>query len=235
MQNAILLRKLLQKDSMAFCRVYKKVIFECVSIIKNNIDVRYLNLVQYTRQTPALFEGWCNEICGLYDKIVLISQVSGRKYIISDQMKCAASWVNKKVQQCSLFSGDLNLHNIIFADGVHYYLDFEYWGFFDVDYILAKLIGSLFHHCTLFENQNYKVRDNEIYINYSTENNVKELVSLEFYKEELKGILVDFNKIKSFILAKLYFRLLRSLEDLDGKFASEQLTNVIGVLDMFNR
>ena len=180
-----------------------------------------------------------------YKDIILVSGVSHKSFKIEKEMKNAKRLIKMEPQQCSLFSGDINLHNVLCIGNELEYLDFEYWGYYDVDYIAAKIVGSLFKHCDILKTDSYKFSKNEIYIEYSTDICLQQLVSSGLYREKFIGVSVNFSRIKAFILSKLYFRLIKAFEYLYGeegdkfireknnKEAIRELTRVIGVLDLF--
>lgn len=194
------------KDKDRFYYIYLQMLSDCADVLRINASESFVPKVQYTGQTPNLLCQWCEEIGEKYRSIKLVSGVSGKKYNISEQMRRAKELISKVPACCALFSGDINLHNVLCIGSNVKYLDFEYWGYYDVDYIVAKIIGSLYKHCDCLEAINYYISENEIVIRYRIEDGLKHLFTMELYKEILTDIKVNFERIKAYILSKLFFR-----------------------------
>lgn len=243
--NSCSCNELFVKEREKFASLYVKMLTESFNVIRINANDCCVRTVNYTGQTPDILLAWCDLIEKKYKDIVLVSGISNKSFKIEKEMKKAKKLITMKPQQCSLFSGDFNLHNVLCVGNELKYLDFEYWGYFDVDYIVAKIIGSLFKHCDILSTDSYKIRGNEIYIEYNTDTYLQPLVSSGLYKEKLKGISVNFDRIKAYILSKLYFRFMKAFDYLyreeineltrekNMKEAIRELTRVIGVLDLF--
>lgn len=236
------LNELFAINPKLFKILYTKMLYECSDVIKRSCYSMYLDKMQYTGQTLELMNKWCDEISEKYQGIELINYISGKRYNISEQLQKAKKYINSKPNCCVLFNGDLNLHNVLCVRNDIKYIDFEYWGYYDLDYVIAKIIGSLYKHCKCFNVINYYSTKKEIGIRYELDEVISPLFSMDLYFEVLAGIKVNYERIKSYILAKLYFRFKNAYENLQMKNknnqnvinAVEDLTIILGVLDLFD-
>ena len=236
------LNELFSRDAKRFKSLYVKMLFECTNIIRTSYSSDCFEKMQYTGQTLELMSKWCDDIDEKYRGIELLNDVNGKKYNISEQIRKAKRLINLKPEYCVLFNGDLNLHNVLCANSGIKYIDFEYWGYYDLDYVVAKIIGSLYKHCKCLKVTKYCVDQNEFCIRYYVDEIVKQLFSIDLYMEAFVGVKVNYERVKAYILAKLYFRFMAAYDNWQIKNgnnqsierAIEELAIVLGVLDLFN-
>lgn len=231
-ENAISLSEVSRLKSAIFPQMCLLFFEECIEVIKENSTNYSETIIEYTGQTLEVLKNWGMELKEFCKKILITSRANEKRYNLQEEYNDAIKFISLKPQKCSYFSGDVNFRNVLYKEDKLYYIDFEYLGYFDVDYLMAKQIGSLFKHCKIFDyTECFGVEKGKI-IGYEFTKEMKVVI------EGLKYILTeedafDCRRIRAYIMVKFYFRLRESFFDLDTILAKEQLSRYIAMLDFF--
>ena len=236
LENAITLNVLAQTDIKRFSGIYRRVLYDCKCVFEENIVDRINEQIIYTGQTPELLKRWSENILCKFDKLKmphLVSLHTGKEYNLASEIEKAQNAIMSNQSKLVFFSGDSNLHNILVTpDDIHHYIDMEYLGYFDIDYVVAKIIGSFFKHCapmyvTRFEESNV------ISIDYmEKDTSLQGMLNSKYYADVFSNAYIDYWRVRAYILIKLHFRIATLTQDMHKHI--ELLAILLVVLDFFN-
>ena len=232
-ENSIGLNELSSFKPAIFSKVTQVFLADYLKIIKQNCTNYSNSIADQTEQTLNLLINWCKELEKLC-VLSIFSLVNEKKYDLQKEYINTIKFISLPPSKCSYFNGDTNFRNVLFKDMKLYYIDFEFLGYFDVDYLMAKLIGSLFKHCEIFDFEECYKERGIVYIDYHFFEDVREVI--DTLKDALlKDDIFNCKRIRAFIMAKFYFRLKKSFGDINAISAKIQLTRFIARLDFFER
>lgn len=208
--DSIMLSELSKIDISEFIHIYNKtssIIFQY--IMRNKKTASKNEKVIYAGRSLECMQQWTTQMINLLDGYRLFSHTTGSDYSLSEVMKNALCEITNSTQHTCFFSGDINCHNILLAKKEVILIDFEYWGKFDVDYLISIMVGSLFSHCDLIENYQIKESDKCIEVKYGLKIDLSDIGALKI----LQDICVNSKRIKSFILARMYYKFIEIIKN----------------------
>ena len=128
------------------------------------------------------------------------------------------------------------MNNILVdPDNAHHYIDMEYLGFFDLDYVVAKLVGSFIKHCVSMSITEY-YENGKLYIGYEEKSPLlKGMLNYKFYADIFSCVAVNYKRVVAFILIKLHFRIMELTNDFNEKNVRKQLMILLAALDFLCR
>lgn len=234
-KNAMSLKELAQKDMCRFVVVYKVVLEDCRRIFIENLVDDSTAQISFTGQTPALLRQWCQNIIHRLESLQLTQLVSlrtHREYDLLNEFKKAQDAVEASSKKLVYFTGDPNMNNILVdPDNAHHYIDMEYLGFFDLDYVVAKLVGSFIKHCVPMSITEY-YENGKLYIGYEEKSPLlKGMLNYKFYADIFSCVAVNYKRVVAFILIKLHFRIMELTNDFNEKNVRKQLMILLAALD----
>ncbi len=210
-ENSFMLSEMIDIDAEEFFCQYNHLLKKIVKYVQLNksSDNLLLNRVRYAGRSVECMIKWCDELLQISQGIKIYSEVSHTKYDLLSILLSVRSELKKKPRSCCLFSGDVNLHNVLYTQKSGLFLvDFEYWGVFEVEYIYSVIIGSLISHCDLFRNCSCMDRNEELSIRYDVRPEIKMCFLNYRFFERLALSGINLQRIRNFILARWYYRIL---------------------------
>lgn len=232
-ENSIGLNELSRLNPITFSKMSLVFFGDYLKIVKQNSINFSDSIIEYTGQTLNLLINWCKDLEKLCN-LSIISYISEKKYDLQKEYKNAIKYIKLPPSKCSYFNGDANFRNVLFKDMELYYIDFEFLGYFDIDYLMAKLIGSLFKHCDILNVKKCFIEGETMNIEYQFLKEVREVIDV-FKNALLKDDIFNCKRIRAYIMAKFYFRLKVSFGDINAISAKKQLIKFIAMLDFFER
>lgn len=236
-KNSISLKELAQKDINRFAAIYKATLEDCRRIFNENVVDYSKALISFTGQTPSLLRQWCHNIIqklGTLKSTQLVSLRTQREYDLVREFEKAKHAIETTSEKLVYFTGDPNMNNILVTpDNKHFYIDMEYLGFFDLDYVIAKFVGSFIKHCVPMSITKY-FENGKIYINYEEKSPLlKGLLNYKYYADVFSSTTANYERVSAFILTKLHFRIMELTNDFNKKNVLEQLLILLVALDFF--
>lgn len=196
-------------------------------IIRNRRPLSKTGRVIYAGRSLECMQRWTAELIDLLGEYRLFSYNTGMEYNLSELMKGVLDKLNENTQSVCLFSGDVNCHNILYAREKVFFIDFEYWGDFDVEYLVSILLGSLFTHCDLYKDCFAEVGESIVKVGYALKIDLSKIESLRILKE----MCLDNKRIKAFIFARMYYKFIGMIEN---KIEITHIIAVCAILDYFS-
>lgn len=205
LDNMIMLSELSKIDFNCFIKDYDNVFCNVIGYISaNKRNVKDISKVEYAGRSIECMKTWAYELSQLVDGYIIYSCVTNKKYDLSDVINKTILSLEREPRFSCAFSGDINCHNIMHTDKGCLYFDFEYWGNIEVEYLISVLIGSLFNHCEIVDNSHVEYDDYMGKVIYSLKNGFWEMKSIN----KFIGLEYDYEKVKGFIIAKMYYKFL---------------------------
>lgn len=202
-KNAIMLSELSKHNFDFFLRCYSDVFNNLVNYIYANKKlVKNNDIIVYAGRSIECMQKWIHETQRMVDGYTVYSHVTNVFFDLSDEIKKSIVALEKKSKFSCVFSGDINCHNIIHTKKGCAYLDFEYWGNMDVEYLFSVLIGSLFNHCEIAENENYSYDALVGKVFYNNKIDFWKMKSISRFLE----MELDYERIRGFIIARMYYK-----------------------------
>lgn len=228
LEDSLMLSEVSRYSLSDFVRIYDEVSTKVFRYI-------LLNKKSFMKDEKVIFAGrtldcmnqWTNELIDLMEGCRLFSYTTGIEYNLSGVLKKVLDGLNSNTQNTCVFSGDINCHNILYTKKDVFLIDFEYWGNFDVEYLVSVLLGSLFSHCDLYENCYIEDEKTVIKIKYSLKVDLSKIKALKV----IQDMSVDNERIKAYILARMYYKFLEIKERAKD---SKNVIVVCAILDYFS-
>lgn len=226
--ESVMLSEVSKTDLSEFTRIYDKMSARIYHYIICNRKPALKNQnVIYAGRSLECMQQWTSEMIGLLEGYNLFSYTTGLDYNLSGVMKAVLDELKNITKNTCVFSGDMNCHNILSAKTDVFLIDFEYWGNFDVEYLISVLLGSLFSHCDLFEKYHIEREEKIIKAKYSLRIDLSEIESLRI----LQKAWVNCDRIKTFILARMYYKF---IDIIKNPKESKHTVVVCALLDFFS-
>ena len=208
--ESIMLSELSKIDIYEFIHIYNKTSSKIFQYIMRNKKLAAKNeKVIYAGRSLECMQQWTTQMIDLLDGYRLFSHATGSEYSLSGVMKKALLELKKSTQNTCVFSGDVNCHNILLTKTEVILIDFEYWGKFDIEYLISIMVGSLFSHCDLIENYQIKEENKSIDVKYVLKFDLTEIEALRI----LQDICLNSKRIKAFILARMYYKFVEIIKN----------------------
>ncbi|QUI23848.1 hypothetical protein HZI73_16785 [Vallitalea pronyensis] len=202
-------------NSKKFIIILDNILNKFVKLTKKTIIKYSEERISYSLQTPDVLMGWLQEVIRhSKDKIFsyrLIDNTTKDLGPMCYEFESARNILSYYPKWVAYFSGDNHFKNFIVTDDLNYLmLDFEFSGYLDIDYSVAKFIGSAIKHLGAFENISVKICDErkEIQVNYNFISiELRNLLTTTWLKEHFKDIPVNYERVQAYVMSKLIFRL----------------------------
>lgn len=229
LESSLMLSEISRHSLSDFVQIYDEISTKIYRYILHNKR-------SFTKNEKVIFAGrslecmnqWTNELIDIMEGWQLFSYNTGIEYNLSSVLKKVLDELNSNTRSTCVFSGDINCHNILYTKKDVFLIDFEYWGNFDVEYLVSVLLGSLFSHCDLYENCYIETKKTVIKIEYGLKVDLSEIKSLRVIQE----MCVNNERIKAFILARMYYKFLEIKEKTRN---SKNVIVVCAILDYFSK
>ena len=218
--NGVMLSEIARTDFPLFYEQYEKVYsLVCEFVFKHRTtEKRKLNNIIFGGRSLSCLQLWLEQTEKVCGDLFVYSQITKQTYHLKSEMHEAAIELSKPTNECCLFSGDINLHNVLFAKGQVLFSDFEHWGYFDVNYLFSIIIGSIFAHCSILFPKGVVRNASKLSVQYSLREEVEACIRQRgyvFYSSTPP--FVNFHRIKAFILARWYYRIMNIVKSDDKR------------------
>lgn len=229
LEDSLMLSEVSRSSLSDFIQIYDETSIRIYQyILRNKRSFTKNEKIVFAGRSLECMSQWTNELIDVMEGWQLFSYNTGIEYNISSVLKNVLVELNNNTQNTCVFSGDINCHNILYTKREVFLIDFEYWGNFDVEYLISVLLGSLFSHCDLYENCYVETEKKVIKIKYGLKVNLSEIKSFRVIQE----ICVNNERIKAFILARMYYKF---LEIKGKKQNSKNVVVMCAILDYFSK
>lgn len=229
LEDSLMLSELSRSSLSDFVQIYDETSTKIYQYILHNKRSFMKNeKVIFAGRSIECMNQWTNELVDVMAGVQLLSYNTGIEYNISGVLKKVLDELSNNTRNTCVFSGDINCHNILYNKKDIFLIDFEYWGNFDVEYLVSVLLGSLFLHCDLYEDCYVETEKTVIKIKYGLKANLSEIKSLRVVQE----LCVNNERVKAFILARMYYKFLEIKEKTRN---SKNVIVVCAILDYFSK
>ena len=166
--------------------------------------------LRWTGQDPALLRTWLEEIAALAaDELDARWEVDGtpEPSTLRDELRLAHDLLGSSPRWTALSTGDNHLNNFWVTEDGWYCFDAEYTGHFDVDYTVAKLLGSCVKHAGLVVVEEHeRIGDQVVVSSRPSSPAARHVLGVRAVTARVHGVHVDWARVSAYVLAKLRFR-----------------------------
>lgn len=176
--------------------------------------------ITHTGQTPEIMQKWLHELeeqtrKPLFDKSLVVNGHKTENTIRLAVVRSIAH-IGTDPDWISLYTGDNHFRNFLVDerdDFLYYAIDFEFSGYIDIDYSVAKFIGSAIKHLNSFQNVKITEEKDMIYVDFEYAHHVfKTLLETDWFFDKFKSLPINYNRVYAMLISKMYFRLNNVLE-----------------------
>lgn len=208
LSDSVTLGSLSKTNYCLFENTIESIIVSFVDYLKTNIlsSPSCMKKVRYPGRTKHCLINWLYDLKSIIKGMIIVSESTGRIYILDKEFGGMCSRIKKASKSCCLFTGDFNMQNVIFHQNGYYLIDLEYWGYYDTEFLIAKLIGSILFHCDIFKHEQITQEENVYYVNYRLQMMESDSNPLRKLIKTVAKMDVDTQRIKAFIVSRMYYR-----------------------------
>ncbi|MBJ6360563.1 hypothetical protein ACFOQM_04460 [Paenibacillus sp. GCM10012307] len=212
-ENAVELAKYATIHPERFMNILEDLLDRFVTITRQTMIPYDIELINFTGQTPQLMIQWLRKLLiqGLNPLFLNPIIVNGKRLgcSIYEELSRCDKVIETTPEWISMFTGDNHFRNFLVTEAEDYYaLDFEFSGYIDLDYTVAKFIGSAIKHLNVTQNESIAVNQNGTFVDYEFMDDVhRSMLSTSWFFDKLQSLPINYSRVYALLFSKLYFRL----------------------------